>query len=76
MQYTENYFTFFCFTSDIWEQSLVNEGPISLLLLVSNLHQNPYYYGLQVIIFLFLNQNVQFDSFLVFTLQDYSIYVQ
>ena len=72
MQCTENDFPFFGFTSDFWEQSPVNEGPISLGLLVLTLYQTLYYYRLQFIIFTFLNQNVQFGSFLVFILQDCS----
>jgi hypothetical protein len=67
---------FFGFTFDFWEQSPANEGPITLELLVTKLHRNPCYYRLQLILFMFLNQNVQFDSFLVFTSQDYSMYVQ
>ena len=70
MQCAENDFTFFGFTSDFSEQSPVNEGPIALVLLVLTLHRNPCYYRLQFIILMFLNQNVQVDSFLVFTSQD------
>jgi len=57
------------FTSDFWEQSPVNErsNALELLVLVT---LNLYYYGLQFVIFMFLNQNVQFDSFIVFTSQD------
>jgi len=76
MQCTENDFTFFGFTSEIWQQSPVNEGPIALELFVSKLHRNPCYYRSQFVILKFLNQNVQFDSFRVFASQDYSIYVQ
>jgi len=76
MQCTENGFTFFGFTSEILEQSPLNEGPVALELLVSKLDRNPCYYRSQFVMFKFLNQNVQFDSFRVFASQDYSIYVQ
>ena len=75
MQCAENDLHFFVSRLISQNKVLWMKGQL-LELLVSKLHWNPCYYRLQFVIFMFLNKNVQFDSVLVYTYQDYSICIQ